>query len=248
MEIKTNKLFKDLQPALAVVNFTPTRGHGYGDFANEKYYPPVAPKKPKYEKTVFSTDYAYGTSPFRKSSQNPGFPSLKTDVNEENEFEMESPGSINSEDDSNEGTRNFRELAQRLNAKYEEKPIYRLRRQPHRDFSRNLKSTINDDAYEPTRDEEIFDDSVRKQLYKNLIICRNISASFHSFLPLFFSPTTTRTCPNWNSSAAKTITTRKVMTNGPTIEIGTETMRIRLKLNRMTIKKPFPGSKRHWNV
>ncbi|XP_043272506.1 receptor-type tyrosine-protein phosphatase N2 isoform X2 [Venturia canescens] len=161
---------------LAVVNFTPIRGHGYGDFANEKYYPPVSSRKPTYEKNDFSNEYSYGTSPFRgENSENrnrlANVRNVKTDVNDENEFVMESPREMNLDDESNEGgSRNFRELTQRLNIKHDEKPIYRLRRQPHSDFSRNLKSAMNDDEYETSRDdEEKFEKIVRSQRYKNLM-------------------------------------------------------------------------------
>uniref|UniRef100_A0A0C9PR40 Ptprn2 protein n=1 Tax=Fopius arisanus TaxID=64838 RepID=A0A0C9PR40_9HYME len=44
----------DVISPLAVVNFVPTRGHGYGDFANELYYPPPLPLTA--ETTQFDVD------------------------------------------------------------------------------------------------------------------------------------------------------------------------------------------------
>ena len=162
--IKNWFFFQDPEP-LAVVNFTPTRGHGYGDFADEKYYPPVSPKKPKYNgRHKFSDDnnddYTYAYSSYLKKPERQRIAKLNNFVDDEiitnvnkNNLPINSQDLSSVDTNPNEGSKNFRELAQRLNIKYEQ-PIYRSRRQPNRDvnFLRSLKSSSMDNYADAARD------------------------------------------------------------------------------------------------
>lgn len=170
-----------------MVNFTPARGHGYGDFADEKYYPPVSSKKPKHSISRQlgdfppEDDYAYAYSSFRKKPEPQRFARLGEANDNEADFQDEEdqvlrqsspvdPMNVNA--NFGDVSRSFRELAQRLNKKYEE-PMYRLRRQPRREdnnlrsFEVNRMNVNHADTAKDIPKDDLGDDVERHRRFRN---------------------------------------------------------------------------------
>ncbi|XP_053598990.1 receptor-type tyrosine-protein phosphatase N2 [Microplitis demolitor] len=138
----------DILP-LAVVNFMPTRGHGYGDFANEKYYPPVLSELEEHSSQNIQ-DYPY--DPYLVIEEQPErHPTLNFENNNNNNeqliFEPDELNQINKYDDEElyEISRKLDELERqrKVNAA-KETTIFRSRRQPHDEIPRSLGAEVDD--------------------------------------------------------------------------------------------------------
>ncbi|CAD6215807.1 GSCOCG00000620001-RA-CDS [Cotesia congregata] len=127
---------------LAVVNFMPTRGHGYGNFANEMYHPPLlSPLDEQYPQNT--EDYPY----------------LPDELNEINRYNNEDLYGISKKLNELERQRQIDEA--------KETTIFRSRRQPHGESPRSLGAELTDyleylkdstDKYEDLDDRVIEDE------------------------------------------------------------------------------------------
>lgn len=127
----------------------PTRGHGYGDFANEKYYPPVLSELEEHSSQNIQ-DYPY--DPYLVIEEQPErHPTLNFENNNNNNeqliFEPDELNQINKYDDEElyEISRKLDELERqrKVNAA-KETTIFRSRRQPHDEIPRSLGAEVDD--------------------------------------------------------------------------------------------------------
>ncbi|XP_034948377.1 receptor-type tyrosine-protein phosphatase N2 isoform X2 [Chelonus insularis] len=157
---------------LAVVNFMPTRGHGYGDFANEMYYPPSSFKDHSLSDIE---DYTY--NPYIIVEQKPErHPTLRFDNNnkkininnnnndndEEQETLIFAPEEISKHDDELfDISRKLQKQQRQMEA--EKKTVFRSRRQPREKNSRSLGTKLNDYLEFLKESEDITDEADYKK-------------------------------------------------------------------------------------
>ncbi|KAH0560938.1 receptor-type tyrosine-protein phosphatase N2 isoform X2 [Cotesia glomerata] len=162
---------------LAVVNFMPTRGHGYGNFANEMYHPPLlSPLDEQYPQNT--EDYPYLVIEDQKPEHHLTLNFENNNNNQNNDDDDDAP-LIFKPDKLNEINRYNNEDLYGISKKLDElerqrqideakeTTIFRSRRQPHGESPRSLGAELTDyleylkdstDKYEDLDDTVIEDE------------------------------------------------------------------------------------------